>query len=399
MMKRLRTVIFWAHLVTGLSAAAIVVIMSATGVLLTYQRQVQSWADTRGLDGSPGATGAAALPPEALLERTAGARAGRPTALRWRRDPAAPVEVMYGREHTLFVNRYTGEILGSGSERARAFFRGVTDWHRWLALSGAGRSRGRAVTGAANLAFLVIVLAGFYLWWPRKLTARALRRSLWFRRGLRGKARDFNWHNVIGIWSVVPLVLVILSAVVISYAWAGALVERIAGANAAAGPERRAPAEQTIAATTDKPPGAAALLRRARAQMPDWQSLTMEVVPRDGNVVFVLDGGHGGQPHRQARLTLNAATGAVVRWEPFSSGARAQRLRSILRYMHTGEVLGVGGQTVAGAASAGAMMLAWTGVSLALRRLRAWLGRRRRFRRPRAAGQEGAQGRDADQDR
>jgi len=42
-----------------------------------------------------------------------------------------------------------------------------------------------------------------------------------------------------------------------------------------------------------------------------------------------------------------------------------------LRFGHTGEVFGLAGQTVAGLASLGALVLGYTGLSLAIRRLRA----------------------------
>ena len=43
------------------------------------------------------------------------------------------------------------------------------------------------------------------------------------------RARDFNWHNTIGFWYAAPLFLIVISAVVISYTWAGNLVYRIVG--------------------------------------------------------------------------------------------------------------------------------------------------------------------------
>jgi uncharacterized iron-regulated membrane protein len=91
---------------------------------------------------------------------------------------------------------------------------------------------------------------------------------------------------------------------------------------------------------------------------------------------FTIDQGDGGQPHKRAQLTLDQKTGEVTRWEPFSSYTTGRKLRSFLRFAHTGEVAGVVGQTVAGLASLGGAFLVWTGISLALRRLRAWLGRR-----------------------
>ena len=54
----LRKLIFWLHLSAGVCAGSIVLIMSVTGVLLTYQKQMQTWADLRGLDGSAPSVGA-----------------------------------------------------------------------------------------------------------------------------------------------------------------------------------------------------------------------------------------------------------------------------------------------------------------------------------------------------
>jgi uncharacterized iron-regulated membrane protein len=61
-----------------------------------------------------------------------------------------------------------------------------------------------------------------------------------------------------------------------------------------------------------------------------------------------------------------------VEWEPFESQSIGRRLRTVLRFAHTGEVLGVAGQTIAGLVSFGVLVLAWTGIALALRRLSAW---------------------------
>ena len=111
--------------------------------------------------------------------------------------------------------------------------------------------------------------------------------------------------------------------------------------------------------------------------MGGWRTITLRVPTSDtAPVVFTIDEGTGGQPHKRGTLTLDRATGAVVKWEPFSSGSPGRRLRTILRFAHTGEVLGVPGQTIAGIASAGGAMLVYTGLALSLRRFFAWRRRR-----------------------
>jgi uncharacterized iron-regulated membrane protein len=123
------------------------------------------------------------------------------------------------------------------------------------------------------------------------------------------------------------------------------------------------------------------LLARAEQQLPDWRSISLRLPSTtDSTVTFTLDRGDGGQPQKRAQLTLDRRTGEVVRWEPFSSLTLGRRLRSLLRFAHTGEVAGVFGQTVAGLASATGALLVWTGLALAWRRFRAWLSRRRGVR-------------------
>ena len=87
----------------------------------------------------------------------------------------------------------------------------------------------RAATGAANLAFVVVLLSGLYLWLPRVFRRAQFRQNLWFRGGLGPKARDFNWHHVFGIWAALPLLLIVVSALPISYDWAGQLLLRVTG--------------------------------------------------------------------------------------------------------------------------------------------------------------------------
>ena len=105
----------------------------------------------------------------------------------------------------------------------------MTNWHRYLAVEGEGRTTARAITGACNAAFLVLAVTGIFLWWPRDWTMRKVAAVLWFRRGLRGKARDFNWHNAIGFWCAPVLVVLTATGMVISYAWASNLVYTLTG--------------------------------------------------------------------------------------------------------------------------------------------------------------------------
>lgn len=387
----LRTILFWCHLTAGVVAGIVILIMSVTGVLLAYERQMLEWADTRGLEITA-PTGAQRLSTADLLERVRAARPNeRPVAVTLRANPGAPVAVNVGAR-TLQVDPYTGQVLGEGATSLRAFFRSVTEWHRYLAMSGESRTTGRAITGASNLAFLFIVASGPFLWWPKNAAWRQFRQILLFRGGLRGKARDFNWHNVIGVWSAVPLIVIVFGGSVISYPWMSDLVYTALGeappprlrpggpppgaaaegrpGGRGAGPRSQAPASNDVLAGVDR------ALAAASQREPSWRTLTVRLPNADSQPVTVaVDTGTGGQPQLRSTLVVNQSSGAIEREERYADQSVGRRARSWLRFAHTGEVYGLVGQTIAGAVSLGGVVLVWTGLALALRRFVGWTSR------------------------
>jgi len=379
MAQRIRTLFFWLHLAAGVTAGIVVFIMSATGVLLTFEKQLVYYADTRHISLTPPPS-AAPLPLDALLARVrAGGLVGEPSAVAVRRDPAAPVALTIGQGVVAYADPYTGRLLGRGDAGVRAFFRGVTDWHRWLAATGEYRATGRAVTGAANLAFLFIVLSGAYLWIPRTWAWRAVKQVIWFRGGLAGKARDFNWHNTIGVWSAIPLAIVVASGVVISYPWASNLVYRIAGEAPPTGRGGGGEGRRDAAAAASAAPSLDAAWATALAYRPAWRAITLRLPGTPApTLAFTIDDGGPGQPQYRGTLTVDRATGAVAKWEGFETGTRGRQLRTMLRFAHTGEVLGLPGQAIAGLVSLGGVVLVYTGFALSYRRFVAWCARRRR---------------------
>jgi uncharacterized iron-regulated membrane protein len=69
-----------------------------------------------------------------------------------------------------------------------------------------------------------------------------------------------------------------------------------------------------------------------------------------------------------AQLSLDPYTGAVLRHEVYRDYTPGRKIRTWLRFLHTGEALGWPGQLLAGLVSLGATVLVWTGFALAWRR-------------------------------
>jgi uncharacterized iron-regulated membrane protein len=379
-----RRLLFWSHLVVGSVFGLFIAFMAGTGCILSFQRLSFNWAE-RGIQAFPG-TAAHTLPVEDLVRRAQIEEHTPPPSITISSDPFSPVVFHTGRFTVLYMNPYNGAVLGHGAVGVRNFFATVEGLHRWFGAYGGLRNPARSAKAAINLGLLFLLLSGLVLWLPRKFTPKHLNPIVWPKRGLKGRAKNWNWHNSAGMWFALPLSIIVLTGAVLSYDWANNLLFRATG-NLPSAPDHKfnsSGATRVLRGSTPWQP----LIARAQMQVPGWHTVTMDV-PDDPHaasaaavVGFTIDLGNGGQVNKQSRLVLRQATGEVVEWTPFASENLGRRLRDLARWTHTGESAGVAGQFVALLASLGALLLVWTGFSLTLHRLFAWRARRKRAASP-----------------
>jgi uncharacterized iron-regulated membrane protein len=393
---RLRKIIFWAHLGTASLAGIFIFIMSVTGAALAYQQEITDWGN-RAYRSAPPSPGATKLPLETVLSRLRDAEpSATPSQIVVSSDVDAPLSVRLGRQEgsrTVFVNPYTAAIVATaGTNSVDEAMRRIEGVHRFLS-PGAREERagtvGRALTGASTLAFSFIVFSGFFLWWPRSWRLSALRNSVFFRKGARGQARDFNWHNVIGFWALVPLLIISVSGVTMAYPWATNLVYRLSGSPVVSrggqegprgrgrrGNEANARGENDQSAVEVAANSASLddLLAHAEQQVPQWRFVTMQVPrPSDPDVTFSVDPNVSRSPNKRVTFTMDRMTGRVGAMQTAANGNRGAQIRSWLRSAHTGQVYGVPSQTIAMLVCIGAAFEVWTGLSLLWRQIRQWL--------------------------
>jgi len=374
---RLRRIIFWVHLISGLLAGVVIAIMSATGIAIAFEHEILEWLDRDVRRAGPAQAERPRLTIEELGERLRASHpAFKPTQVVVPQDPALSCEYYGGRELAWYVNPYTGEARGPESLRAHAFLHLLEDWHRWLGMKGKGRAVGKAITGVCNFAFLILCLTGLYLWFPRRWNWSAFRPALWFVRRQQGRARDFNWHHVIGCWCLPVLVVLVATAAVFSFAWAHRLVFTLAGEPA---PEARGPGILASPAV-ELPPAPAGqprlpldqILSRLQSEFPGWESiaLPLEAPPR-GNVqplnCVVFEPAPFATRGR-IQVAVDPFTGNALSRVGFRDRTPGVRARIWVRFLHTGEAFGLLGKIIATVATAGSLVLVYTGFALSWRR-------------------------------
>jgi uncharacterized iron-regulated membrane protein len=374
MFLKLRPVIFWTHLVIGVVAGLFILNMAGSGILIAYQKQVTALAE-RSQRTVVAPTGKTHLDVEDLVAKV---QAAQPDAhlsgVVVYSNPTSAAMFYVGRDNNvLYADPYTGEGRGNGQKTVRGFFQLVTSWHRWLALEGTARPIGQAITGTLSIVYFTLLFTGLILWLPKEWSRSRLRQGAVLNLKLRGKASNWNWHNVVGIWFAPLLLLVTLTGIIMSHDWAGDLLFRLTGNPV---PEHRREGgraggmhEAGGPAVAPDLEGINPLWAQAEKQVAGWHSISLRF-PRseDAPVIFLIDHGDGSRPDTVAQLTLDRDSGDVVRWQPYTTENAGQKLRSWMRPIHTGEAGGLAGESIAVVAALGSIVLVWTGFSMACRR-------------------------------
>jgi uncharacterized iron-regulated membrane protein len=373
----IRKVFFWIHLVAGIGAAVPLVAMAVTGILLAFEHQIVAF-DQRGsvrVAPSPGSR----LSLDTLAWRALGPDASKATMVAVQADPLRTIEFRRGKDGAVRVDPMTGNVVWR-SGALQSGFALVERLHRWLG----SRETGGKVTGVAVLLCLVLSVSGLVLWWPRKVAA--LRHVLWPRRGLRGKARDWQWHNAVGVLALPCFAVLSLTGTVMAWPWAEAALYAVAGSEAPrrearmaspgsrpAGPERagdaaRKPTGRTGAETGVSDKKWQDWLDSALIHAPEgWSTVTLRAPDKPGRgaqAMFRLD-----IPHASSGGTVSLrADGSFESWKPARTDA-GTKLRFLVKPLHTGELFGLPGQIAMALASLGVLVLVWTGLALGWRRL------------------------------
>jgi uncharacterized iron-regulated membrane protein len=358
----LRKIIFWSHLIVGLVIGVFVALLCLTGAILAFELQIIDFAE-RDVRARPPAAAAELLPPQALLAKMRQEPEAPVQYAEWFADPEMPVRLVRKSRSVTQFNGYSGEVLGSGAVSLRAFMRWMTDLHTDLTSGPIGLW----LIAISNTCFAFILLSGLWLWWPRQWRWKVLRNSVAMRFDVKGKARDWNWHNALGFWFLLPLLFICVTGVVMSFRpvdqwW------RNFGGTRVLGP---AQAPTRPAASAEATTGWPGWMQRVQQQHPGWRSIQFHggVKPnQEGVAALTIKYGTQRQFTRSLDVKLDTRSGQIIEERGWSSGDGSTRARSIARLGHTGEFFGNWGQLLGLIACLAGLVLVYTGFALSWRR-------------------------------
>lgn len=222
-----RKIAYQLHVWLGLTSGLIIVIIAATGCILAFEDELKQIIHPQRYFVEK--IEQKKLP---LSELTLRAEKALPDSLKIKRvqissDPSRTYmfrtlkmnnEALsfwgtYIYYYRVYVDPYSGKIQ-EVEDAKKDFFEIVLDLHRRLLL---GEKIGKTITGYSTLIFTILLLSGLVIWYPRKMSKAMLKGMFFIKTSANWKRINYDVHNVLGFYAVIPLLLICYSALIWSF--------------------------------------------------------------------------------------------------------------------------------------------------------------------------------------
>jgi len=115
----------------------------------------------------------------------------------------------------VYVNPYNGEVLGVYNEKYNIF--PILKAIHWSLLLKA--DWGKYVVGIPVVLFIIMLITGIILWWPKNKNARKGRLRFNWKEVKTWKRKNYDLHNILGFYASFIALIVSLSGIYFSFPW------------------------------------------------------------------------------------------------------------------------------------------------------------------------------------
>jgi uncharacterized iron-regulated membrane protein len=297
-LKRLNA---WLHLWLGLASGLIVLIVSITGCLFVFQKEISEVIYKDMFFVTPQST--PVLPPSVLQEKAQTAigkdkgilymtfykepnRAWEFMAYKAGNDKAITWFGSVDYYESVFVNPYTGAITGIHDYK-HDFFVVVKYIHWSLLLNG---PVGEQIVGWSTFIFVILLITGLILWWPKKWTKASKEQSFKIKWSAKFKRVNYDLHNVLGFYSMLLALVIAFTGMVWAFKWFEATVYVVAARTTTPPKHADFKSDTLLTASTNGMDIAYAWMLK---EMPDAQRFGASAVAPDAAAPLYMSGYFG----------------------------------------------------------------------------------------------------------
>jgi uncharacterized iron-regulated membrane protein len=211
----IKKIIGKVHLWLGLASGLIVLFLGVTGCILAFQIEIEHFSKPYQFVESQDKP---FLPPSVLQPIAAKRVPGKQAhSITYGSAKNAAKVAFYHADpeyyYIVYINPYTGEVL-KVKNMDRDFFRVVIMGHFYLWLPPA---IGQPIVASATLVFVIMMITGLVLWWPRNKAARKQRFAVKW--NARWRRVNYDLHNVFGFYMTWVTIFIAITGLVFGFQW------------------------------------------------------------------------------------------------------------------------------------------------------------------------------------
>ena len=244
-MRILKKINAWLHLWLGLASGIVVFIVSITGCILVFEQELKPL--TQPWQNAERPAGAIYLTPSAIQQKLKSAFPDKKTLSIWYQGHGRTAKVTLDSDSTIFVNPYTAAVTGIIDHED--FFHFILDGHVGVWIDG---EVGHQIVAWSTLFFFVLLITGMILWWPKKWNKSSREKSFTIKWKARFKRVNYDLHNVLGFYSLIPVLIITLTGLIMGFAWINKGVYWLASGGEAPPPYKRDISDTTLVQLTNR---------------------------------------------------------------------------------------------------------------------------------------------------
>jgi len=350
-----RKIVHQIHLWLGLTSGLIVVIMAATGCILAFEKELKH-----------------ALHPEKYYVKAIKKEKLKFSELKTKAEQALPDSLKVSRVeissdpsrsyafrtlkmdkealtywgsyiyyYRVYVDPYTGKVLEVENAKTD-FFEIVMDLHRRLLL---GEKIGKAITGYATIIFAVMLFSGLVIWIPKKINKNTLKGMFFIKTSAKWKRINYDAHNVLGFYSVIPLLLISYAALIWNFEGMDQWVKK--ALNGKAKTEQKAKSTVPSTETPDSKNILDRVGNRVEQSLAGKKSALISF-PKTEEGTYYAEVTYGNRQYQNEQFNFDQYSGKILKYQSYKNKniGYGTALRERNYDLHTGSILGMTGRVL-----------------------------------------------------
>ena len=346
------------HLILGATAAIFLVILGLTGAIIAFENDIDHW-----LNASVFYVHVGTLLPESELIQAVARRSApaHVTSVHIFREPNLVHVMQTSDRATVYVNQYSGEILGTriGPSSAQRIIGYIHQLHTHLVPDPRQARRaaeiGEKIVESAGFVLCALVPTGLILWWRVK-RAGVKWSAQWFR-------ICFDSHVVLGVYAALFLLIAAVTGVLVAQEnWMYSFLHSPA---LSPFPKMQSTPGAGLAPITADRAG-----QIARESLPGT-TITDFMLPNGpkGFFAVILRAPEETSEAAHSYVFIDQFTGRVLYISNFLKNSPGYRAVRFNRSIHTGDVFGTAGHVIMSLSSLALVVMVITGLVIWLKKL------------------------------